>query len=108
MAVPVEQVIREYLKILKGSRTQEVLAKAMGYKVNAVSQILSGERPGRMEHVQLIADSWGVKMSDMLGDLAIIAVNLELGRPANQGVGGPIAARDAAVSGAEHDGGEAP
>lgn len=94
VAVDMEEAIRSYLRILQGGRTQDVLAKAIGFKrPNAVSQILSGERGATVEHLQALAESWGMKSSDVFADLARIAQNMELGRPASAGIGEHLPAR---------------
>lgn len=94
VAVDMEEAIRAYLRILQGGRTQDVLAKAIGFKrPNAVSQILSGERGATVEHLQALAESWGLRSSDVFADLARIAQNMEFGRPTGQGIGESATAR---------------
>lgn len=99
VAVDMEQVLREYLRILLGGRTHAVLAKALGFKTKSgVSMLLSGERTVTVEHLQAIGTAWGIRASAIFGDLALISQNLELGRPANYMIGGTVTQRGASAT----------
>ncbi len=92
--VGIEEVFRAYLRILKGDRTQESFAKVLKVGRAAVGLILGGDRKVMPEHLERVARAYNLPPSRMLADMAKIALNLELGRPAEEGLGGRVIGPD--------------
>lgn len=84
------QIFRAYLKLLLGGRKQEVIARAMGVKRSGASHLLNGRNAVGSDHLQEICRTWDIRPSTMLADLARVAQNLEMGRPAGEGIGGRV------------------
>lgn len=89
-APTMSEIYRAYLRLLLGGRKQDVLARALGVKRAAAGHLLNGLREVSAEHLQAICDAWEIRHSSMLADLARVAQNLEMGRPAGEGLGGTV------------------
>lgn len=84
----VNDVLRAYLRALQGERTQESFSTALGVKRAALSHILTGTRKVSSEHLESLSRAYGIPPSRMMADVAKIALNMEMGRPPNEGIGG--------------------
>lgn len=62
----------------------------MGIKRAGGTHVLGGRNAVKVSHLQHIAHTWGIPPHQMFADLARIALNLEMGRPAAEGVGGKV------------------
>lgn len=89
-APTMSEIYRAYLRLLLGGRKQDVLARALGVKRAAAGHLLNGLREVSAEHLQAICDAWEIRHSSMLADLARVAQNLEMGRPAGENLGGTV------------------
>ena len=89
-------MMRQYLRVLLGQRKQRVLGDALGLERQAVGAILNGDRKVMPEHLVRLGHAWDITVSRMFGDMAIIARNLEMGWPVEQGLGGQVVSAERA------------
>jgi len=85
-----EEVLRQYFRILVGQRTHDEIARILGKSRQAVEMIYNGQRKVMADHLVSFGREWKIPTDVMFGDMAVVAVNMKLGRHPAQGVGGEV------------------
>lgn len=85
-----EEVLRQYFRILVGQRKHEEIARILGKSRQAVEAIDNGQNKVMADHLVSFGREWSISPRRMFGDLAVVAMNLELGRNPAEGVGGEV------------------
>jgi hypothetical protein len=81
-----EAAFRAYLRFMLGSRTQKTLAVGLGVTRGHAGHLLSGRNEITPTHLQSLCDHWGESPSQMLKNIARVALNLEMGDPPGTGI----------------------